>query len=61
MVHHESKKKDADKQDKEQGDPGQALVAGELSMHRLKLAALLGLIRVIGVHGLPVISLDLNQ
>jgi hypothetical protein len=53
MVHHESKKKDAEKQDQGQGEPGQPLVAGELSTHRLKLAAVVGLIRVIGVHGLP--------
>jgi hypothetical protein len=53
MVHHESKKKDAKKQDQEQGGPGQALVAGALSMHRLKLAAVCILIKVIVRHGLP--------
>lgn len=54
MVHHESKKKDAEKQDQEQGEPGQALVAGELGMQRLKLAAVFILIKVIVGHGLLV-------
>jgi hypothetical protein len=54
MVHHESKKKDAQEQDQEQGDPGQPLVAGELGAHRLKLATVFILIKVIVGHGLPV-------
>jgi hypothetical protein len=61
MAHHESKKKDAEKQGQEQGDPGQSLMVGELSMHRLKLAALLVLIKVIAGMACHSVSLGLNQ
>jgi ATP adenylyltransferase/5',5'''-P-1,P-4-tetraphosphate phosphorylase II len=54
MVHHESKKKDAQEQDQEQGDPGQSLVAGELGMQHRKLEVLLVWIKVIVRHGLLV-------
>lgn len=53
MTQYQSQKAEGQEQDQKQGDPAQSLMAGQLLLRRLNLAALLVQARVVAGHGSP--------